>query len=157
VEIEGVSVAFDVIVGNDTSKLLTVNSDTIYMKVGTNNYLRSTDSITLYDFVNSIASMFTVKVHYGDRIITSINAYKDMLVNDKISIQLYNYDDTLVVTFNANIIGDTDSNGILDKNDINDLAATILTGNTKNDNYDINMDGVYDIADFVLLLEKIRG
>lgn len=157
VEIEGHKIALDVIVGSDKGKLLTVNSDTIFMKVGTSNYLRSLSSITLNDFVNSFASMFTIKVGYNDRIIESINAYKDMLVSDKISIHLHNDDNILVATFSVNIIGDTDSNGILDKNDVDNLAEAILSGNTKNDNYDINRDGVYDIVDFVLLLEKVRG
>lgn len=155
VDIYGFTISFTVDVGSDTTQLLTVNADSIYMKTGIKNYLRSAHSITLSDFVSSIASVFTVKVYYNNMLI-NVDAYKNMLVSNKISIQLFNDNNVIVADFYTSIIGDTDSNGILDTDDINELAKTLVTNKNRNDNYDINLDGIYDIVDFVLLIEKVR-
>ncbi len=151
--IYGFSVKFTVKVDSDQSKLLTVNANTIFTR---ENYLRLAKSMTVQDFIKSLASVFTIKVYYNDMHI-NLNAYKDMLVSDKLSIHLINDDNVVVTKFNIHILGDADSNGIVDQNDIESLAHAILSRQTNSHNYDINQDGVYDIADFALILEQIRN
>jgi len=155
VRIYGYDITITVIVGNETEQLMTVNADNIYMKTGAKNSLRVDGSMTIGALVAKLASVFTVKLFYNNMYI-NLNAYKDMLVSDKVSVHLFNDNNKPVAAFGVSVLGDTNSDGVLDENDIDALALALVKSKYKNDSFDVNLDGVYDIVDLVLLLERIR-
>jgi M6 family metalloprotease-like protein len=149
------TITLNVTVGNDASELLSSNNDNIYINLYNTYYIQAQKATTLEDFIGQFASTFNIKIYYND-IYINVNAYSDMLISDKLVIHLYNDDDVMVAEIKVYVLGDTNSDGILDIEDADNLASGILSGKTKNDNYDINKDGIYNIVDFVLLMEITR-
>lgn len=152
-KIYGKDITLSIKVGTDTTQLLSSNNENVY--VNGKAYAQALSSIKLSEFIASIASPFIIKVFYNDMYINP-NAYRDMLISDNIKIHLFNNDNAQVAVIPVSLLGDTNSDGLLDRNDIDELAFAVVTAKYRNNNYDINKDGVYDIVDFVLLMERIR-
>lgn len=149
----GSRITIEVIVGGDTFQLITVKDESIYTdNIGGRIILENFRNME--ELYNSISSVFNI-TWYNNNIEINPRAYSSLAVNSDITMRLSDEFGKEIKAFSIYVLGDTDGNGILNRNDLDILAESLIS--KKYDfGYDVDKNGKYDIVDFTILLTRAK-
>jgi len=151
----GKRISFNVQVSGDTFALMTSNTDNVYLNI-TSKKILVDNACTLEELTKSIASTFNISWYYKSNKINPL-AYVYLQVSDYLNLELTNEFGDIIVILDIYVTGDTNSDGILNKYDLDNLAAELLSRQSNNFGYDVSKDGRYDIIDFTMLVERTKN
>lgn len=155
IKIDNIICTIKVSVKSQSNDLLSVKEQEMSFVsiVGTAIYLSK--EYTLSDFENIFMSYLTISFYNNDNIVVNANSYPSLKMGNKITLKLTN-GEQIVTTYSITLMGDTNSDGKLDKDDISGMIYYLMQERTNIFYLDANNDGKYTLTDFVIWMERLN-